>query len=97
MVQVVTLPIFIENIAVTQILDTGAALPGKCQRCCIGNFLHNNIQRVTGLFQMDVGLWSLGCLAIGALAEVIGVQEAVLIGAGVCCAFALPAAVLVRR
>lgn len=53
--------------------------------------------RVTGLFQMDVGLWSLGSLAIGALAEGIGVQDAVLIGAGVCCAFALPAAVLFRR
>ena len=31
--------------------------------------------RVTGLFQMDVGLWSLGSLAMGALAEVAGVQS----------------------
>ena len=53
--------------------------------------------RVTGLFQMDVGLWSLGSLAIGALAQGIGVQNAVLIGAGVCCVFTLPAVFLFRR
>ncbi|MFQ5458586.1 MAG: MFS transporter, partial [Myxococcota bacterium] len=53
--------------------------------------------RVTGLFQMDVGLWSLGSLAMGALAELTGVQGAVLVGAAFCCVFALPAAFVFRR
>ncbi len=40
--------------------------------------------QVTGIFLMDIGLWSLGTLAIGALSEVIGVRWGVGIGAVLC-------------
>jgi len=40
--------------------------------------------RVTGIFLMDIGVWSLGTLAIGALSEAIGVRLGVGIGAVLC-------------
>ena len=40
--------------------------------------------RVTGLFLMDIGVWSLGTLAIGALSEAVGVRWGVGIGAVLC-------------
>ncbi len=40
--------------------------------------------RVTGLFLMDIGLWSLGTLAVGALSEAVGVRWGVGIGAVLC-------------
>jgi MFS family permease len=40
--------------------------------------------RVTGIFLMDIGVWSLGTLAIAALAEILGVRAGVGIGAALC-------------
>ncbi len=42
---------------------------------------------MTGVFLMDIGVWSLGTLAIGAFAEAVGVRWGVGIGAA-CCAVA---------
>ncbi len=40
--------------------------------------------RVTAIFQMDIGLWSLGTLSMGAMAEAIGMRWAVATGACLC-------------
>ncbi len=47
--------------------------------------------RVTSLFQIDVGLWSLGSLGMGGLAEAAGLRTAVGIGALLCGALAVAA------
>jgi MFS family permease len=40
--------------------------------------------RVTGIFLMDIGVWSIGTVVIAALAEGVGVRWGVGIGAGLC-------------
>jgi len=45
--------------------------------------------RVLSLFFMDIGLWSLGGLGIGAAASVIGIDHTLALSAGICIAAAL--------
>ena len=40
--------------------------------------------RVLSLFFMDIGLWSLGGLAIGSAAAIIGIDHTLTVSAGIC-------------